>query len=201
MDNFSLADIKAVTDNNENGWGNNGMLWIIILFIVLFGGFGGNGWGNNRSDEVLNTDFAVLERKLDGINNGLCDGFFAMNNAVKDGNYALARDIQTVAANQEKCCCETKQEILTNRYEAEKNTCKLETAIHAEGEATRALLRENEIQNLRDKVSAMELQNAMCGVMRYPTSTAYSAGPWPFACGCGNSCCNDGCGNNNRAFF
>lgn len=192
MDNYSLADIRAVTDHDNNDWGGNGSWWIILLFIVLFGGFGGNGWGNRGNymaePAVLNTDFAVLERKLDGINNGLCDGFFALNNTVKDGNYALARDIQTVAANQAQCCCETKEQILTNRYAAEKNTCDILTAVHNEGEATRALIRDQETQTLRDKVSRLELQEAMCGVIKYPLSATYSMNVPTFNSGCGCGC-------------
>ena len=64
-----------------NGFGNNGdWAWIIILFLIFgngrgFGnGFGGGGVGENY---VLATDFATIERKLDGINNGICDATFA----------------------------------------------------------------------------------------------------------------------------
>jgi hypothetical protein len=38
------------------------------------------------------------------------------------------------------------------KAEAYKNTCEITTAIHAEGEATRALITENTIQALRDKL-------------------------------------------------
>lgn len=70
------------------------------------------------------------------------------------------------------------------------NACDITTAIHAEGEATRALIHTNEIQALRDKVSSLEMDSRFCGVVRYPMSYSYSAGNSPF-CGCG---C--GCGNN-----
>ena len=68
------------------------------------------------------------------------------------------------------------------------NACDITTAIHAEGEATRQLIQTNEIQALRDKVTSLEMDSRFCGVVRYPTSYAYNAGPSPF-CGC-NSCCN-----------
>ena len=44
----------------------------------------------------------------------------------------------------------------------------------------------NEIQNLRDKVSALELGAATSNVVRYPTNTFYSVpSPCFNVCGCG----------------
>mgnify|MGYP003299946643 CR=1 FL=1 len=59
------------TTSNNGGCGNS-MIWIIIL-LFLCGGCGGNGGGfggNGGIGEnyVLATDFATIERKLDGIN-------------------------------------------------------------------------------------------------------------------------------------
>ena len=81
-------------NGNNNGW--NDWSWIIGLALVggLFGGWGGNGFGfgGNRGgyggvadNYVLATDFATIERKLDGVNNGLCDGFYAQNTNMLNG--------------------------------------------------------------------------------------------------------------------
>lgn len=87
----SLADIAAVTGNGRNNdgmWGGDGW-WAIIIFAMIFGwgGFGGNGWGNNgggalqgyatQSDLQRGFDTQSIIGKLDGITNGLCDGFYA----------------------------------------------------------------------------------------------------------------------------
>ena len=40
------------------GWGGDGAWWIIILFLFVFCGWGGNGWGNNAGNSggvVVNT--------------------------------------------------------------------------------------------------------------------------------------------------
>ena len=46
----------------------------------------------------------------------------------------------------------------------------------------------NTIQELRDKVGQLELSQATAGVLRYPTSWSYGAGPFPpfygYGCGC-----------------
>lgn len=86
---YSLSDIAAATGNN-NGFGNNwgGDWWIILLFLFAFNGGWGNGgiFGGGVSDGyVLASDFSNLERKIDTVNTGLCDGFYAMNTGMLNG--------------------------------------------------------------------------------------------------------------------
>lgn len=56
------------------------------------------------------------------------------------------------------CCCEVNRNIDAVRYENSKNTCDIVNAIHAEGEATRGLITQNTIQELRDNLQAAQLQ-------------------------------------------
>ena len=193
MDNYSLADIRAATGADENGWGGGGAWWIIILFLFMFG-MGGGGWGwSNRGNDALTRaemqqgfDTQEITRKLDGLSYGMCDGFYAQNTTMLNGFAGVTsavRDAQ-FAAQQ---CCWTNRNIDSVRYDAQKNTCDITTAIHAEGEATRALIQKNEMQNLRDRLQQMELREAMCGVVRYPMATTYTSGGNPF-CGCNNGC-------------
>jgi hypothetical protein len=83
---------NVVTSNGNCGngmFGNNGdWIWAFLLFALIgnngWGGFGG-GNGGVGSNYVLATDFATIERKLDGVNNGLCDGFYAQNTNMLNG--------------------------------------------------------------------------------------------------------------------
>lgn len=98
--NYSLADIAAATGNGRNNdgmFGGDGSWWIIVLFIFAFFGWGNNGWGNNgngggyaataatQADIQRGFDNSAVISKLDGINSGLCDGFYAMNNGMLTG--------------------------------------------------------------------------------------------------------------------
>ena len=194
MDNYSLADIRAATDADENGWGGGGAWWIIILFLFMFG-MGGGGWGfGNRGSDALTRaemqqgfDTQEITRKLDGINYGICDGFYAQNTTMLNGFAGVTSAVRDAQFAAQQCCCETNRNIDSVRYDAQKNTCDITTAIHAEGEATRALIQKNEMQNLRDRLQQMELREAMCGVVRYPMATTYTSGGNPF-CGCNNGC-------------
>ena len=194
MDNYSLADIRAATGADENGWGGGGAWWIIILFLFMFGmGGGGWGWGNRNNDALTRAemqqgfDTQEITRKLDGINYGICDGFYAQNTTMLNGFAGVTSAVRDAQFAAQQCCCETNRNIDSVRYDAQKNTCDITTAIHAEGEATRALIQKNEMQNLRDRLQQMELREAMCGVVRYPMATTYTSGGNPF-CGCNNGC-------------
>ena len=89
-----FAEGYAVGKDSSNGGGYGGFggygsewIWIIVLFALWQnGGFGGYGnRGGVGENYVLATDFATIERKLDGVNNGLCDGFYAMNTGMLNG--------------------------------------------------------------------------------------------------------------------
>ena len=194
MDNYSLADIRAATGADENGWGGGGAWWIIILFLFMLGmGGGGWGWGNRGNDALTRAemqqgfDTQEITRKLDGLSYGMCDGFYAQNTTMLNGFAGVTSAVRDAQFAAQQCCCETNRNIDAVRYDAQKNTCDITTAIHAEGEATRALIQKNEMQNLRDRLQQMELREAMCGVVRYPMATTYTSGGNPF-CGCNNGC-------------
>ena len=194
MDNYSLADIRAATGADENGWGGGGAWWIIILFLFMFGmGGGGWGWGNRGNDALTRAemqqgfDTQEITRKLDGLSYGMCDGFYAQNTTMLNGFAGVTSAVRDAQFAAQQCCCETNRNIDSVRYDAQKNTCDITTAIHAEGEATRALIQKNEMQNLRDRLQQMELREAMCGVVRYPMATTYTSGGNPFF-GCNNGC-------------
>ena len=192
LDNYSLSDLRAAVDGCNDGLGNGGAWWIIILFLVVF--MGGGFWGNRQGDfgqyataasqqEILfGQQFGQLNDRLTNIGNGICDSTFALNNTIT----TEGRNLSTQLA---QCCCDNRLATANLSAQMNQNTCDIVNAIHAEGESTRALIQTNEIQALRDKVSSLEMDNRMCGVVRYPMGYTYNAGPSPF-CGC-NSCCGN----------
>lgn len=182
---YSLSDIRAAVGDGEMFGGGNSW-WIILLFLFImggggFGGFGGTNGALTRAEMQQGFDTAEITRKLDGMSYGIADSTFALNNTITNEG----RSIQSQLAD---CCCNTRLGIAELSAQNDRNTCTITTAIHAEGEATRALIRENEIQALRDKVQALELGNAMCGVVRYPNQMAYTTNCNPFG---GTGCCNN----------
>lgn len=187
-----MSDLRAAVDGGNDGWGNGGAWWIIILFLFVFmgGGFFGNRQGEfgqyataaSQQEILFGQQFGQLNDRLNNIGNGICDSTFALNNAIT----TEGRNLSTQLA---QCCCDNRLATANLSAQMNQNTCDIVNAIHAEGESTRALIQTNEIQSLRDKVSSLEMDSRMCGVVRYPMGYTYNAGPSPF-CGC-----NSGCGN------
>lgn len=159
MGDYNLSDIRAATEGRDgmDGFGG-GWMWIIVLFLFLFG-FGGGGAfggrGNALTQMELQQGFDTQEitRKLDGLANGLCDGFYAQNTTMLNGFNGLGAQIAESRYAAQNCCCETNRNIDAVRYENAQNTCAITSAIHAEGEQTRALLNAQENQRLRDELA------------------------------------------------
>ncbi len=123
------------------GFGGDGGWWFIILFLALFCGWGGNSFGNNRSNSggvvdgyVLASDFANIERKMDLINGGLCDGFYAVNNSLLTGfgnaelsrcnqQAALMQQLNNMAMQAQECCCENRAAVAQVRYDMASQAC------------------------------------------------------------------------------
>lgn len=180
--NYSLADIAAATGNGRNNdgmFGGDGAWWLIVLFLFVFCGWGNNGWGNNgngggytataatQADIQRGFDNSAVISKLDGINSGLCDGFYAMNNGMLTGFNGINTNIMqtgfgiqqainadTVANMQNtnalqaqlaNCCCETREAIQGVNYNMAQNTCALQNTMN---NSTRDIL-DNQNSNTR----------------------------------------------------
>lgn len=148
-ESMSAADLAAVCGNrnsdNSDMWCGNGAWWIIILLLFGWGrnGFGGFGNGNGGGaveGYTLATDFANIERKLDGINNGICDSTFALNNNINgnfrtlDGaicnlGYQALQNTNAIQTQLASCCCETQQNIERNTNQGILNTNALQQQI------------------------------------------------------------------------
>ena len=191
MDNYSLSDIKAALGGEDGlfGGGGGALLILVILFLFFFMGGGRPGAAENgaltRAEMQAGFDTQEITRKLDGITNGLSDGFYSQNTTMLNGFAGVTAAVKDAQFAAQQCCCETNRNIDSVRYGNEKNTCDIITAIHAEGEATRNMIQQNEIQQLRDRIQRAELHEAMCGVVRYPMQTTYTSGGNPFCGGCG----------------
>ena len=208
IDNYSLSDLAAVTrDNDGNGWGS-GWFLIVVLFLFMFG-FGGNGWNRqgefgqyataaSQQEILYGQQFGQINDRLTNIGNGICNlGYEMQGNIGQLGkevaleqagtNTTIMQTGNSIQSQLASCCCEQRLATANLSAQMDRQTCDITTAIHAEGEATRALMQANEMQALRDKVASLEMDNRMCGVVRYPSGLTYNAGSSPF-CGCNSGC-------------
>lgn len=182
------------------GFGGGGSwVWAFLIFALL--GFGGGGmWGNRgmipnvatSGDIQRGFDTNEITRKLDGINYGICDGFYAQNtnllNGIASVNQNINNEGRAIQTQLAQCCCDTQRAIDGVNYNNAMNTASINANTTAQTQKILDAICQNKIESLQSKVSQLELQNALCGVVRYPNGWTYNAGTSPF--------CNSGCGCN-----
>lgn len=181
-ESLSLADIAAVTknDNCNNGMFGNDWLWFIVLVLFgyngRFGGFGGQGGVDyaTQSDVRAAVDQQTLISKLDNQTYGLADSTYALNNAITSGfhgvdnaicnlGYNVQSGFNSLAHQLSDCCCTTQRAIDGVNYNMATNTCAIQNTINT---STRDIL-ENQNTNTRaildfltqDKIATLTAEN------------------------------------------
>lgn len=153
--------------SGDSGFGGGSAIWAIVLVALLgFGrnGGGGCGGGCEATDAVNN---AELNDRIDNINamaeqratyKETCETHLAVANLGREGvenKYDLSLQLKDMQMANAECCCSTNLNI-------ERTACATNAAIHAEGEATRALITADKIEALRDKLNEYQLRESQC---------------------------------------
>lgn len=226
MGEMTPADMNAVMNGgrqNDSFFGGDGFWGIIVLFFI-FAMFGGGGlWGGNNGLQGALTRGEMA----DGFNTA---EILRNQSDITRDQFGLQRDVLENRFTAQQCCCQTQQNIMQNRYDAalgnaatqreildsRYNTalgfqavqaqnaeccCDIKTAIHAEGEATRALINANTMQELRDNLQAAQLQlgtlsqtnTLLSAINKVPVPAYLTCSPYETTCNpyTGNGC---GCG-------
>lgn len=164
--------VAPANTGNGGGFGLGGeSIWTIVLFLIFaIFGWGGNGWGGSNGNGsgvvdgyVLTSDFANVERKIDSVNDGLCNGFYQQAQLVNGTNMAMAngfgqaelsRSNQQAALMQQlnamqmqaaNCCCENRAAIAQVRYDMASQACDTRNTVNT---AARDII-DNQNQNSR----------------------------------------------------
>lgn len=189
MDNLSVADIAAVTRNNDYcndgmGFGGGWLSWILIFALLGGGGFGFGGRAQAATTDEVAAGFAnsAVLNKLNELTVGQANINQNLGNAICSSTYELASKI-------DNCCCNTQAAVQQVRYDMAVQNGDLKALIHSEGEATRNLMQQNKIESLQQQINALNLQTALCGI---PRTSPYGYGIYAYpAC----SGYNGACGN------
>ena len=206
---LSPADVMAMS--NDGMGGNNAFFWIFALLLLGGLGNGGGLYGGGYRPQYATQDFVQngfnfndLQDQNRDIMNAVTGGTaqavaatqqakYDNINVMKDVQMALSSQIadvktmeQNILGNQNECCCSTKMmiaeqgaglsaQIAQNKYETSMQLAGLEQRLTAKMDG-------NTIQELRDQLQNVQMQQAMAGVVRYPNAWTFSAGNFP--CGC-----------------
>lgn len=213
MDNSGIQPVMPM----GNGLGGDSGLWLFALLILFGMGGNGFGWGNGNNlgyrpataEDVNNGfNFNDLQNQnrdiMNAISGGTAQAVATTNqvyhdtvSALNDKYSELARDIAGLAvgqanvlAKQNECCCNTLRAIDSVKFENAQNTALINATTTAQTQKILDAMAQNKIDALQNRVNQLELQNAVAGVVKYPSSMTYAYNANPF-CGC------SGCGNGN----
>lgn len=187
----SVPLVASVDGGNGNGmFGNDSWIGLIIILALLsgnFGGFGGFGSGNGGVANEVQRGFdnqSVLN-KLNGLENGLCDGFYSQNttmlqgfnglqqtamsgfhgvdNAICNLGYNVQNGFNGISAQLAQCCCDNRAAIADVKYQMATESCDTRRAI---SDNARDII-ENQNSNTRsildflvsDKLSTLQAEN------------------------------------------
>ena len=141
---LSLGYMMGQSEGNNSG-GFGGMfgegLWAIIILAMLgfgggygFGGFGGGGFVNGALTRAeLYDGFAMqnIDSAVRGVQQGICDSTYALNNAITSGFYGVDRSVCDLSHQLSDCCCTTQRNIDSVRYDMATGFCNLGNTIQS----------------------------------------------------------------------
>lgn len=203
---FWIFALLILANGGFGGWGNNNFANAIGYENLATSNEVQRGFDNQNS-------MANQRDILAAVNAGAAQSVAATNQVyhdvvgyVGDKYDELARDIYNVGsgvqqaiANQNECCCSTKMlmselgaginaNIAQSRYDAALNTAAINANTTAQTQKILDAITGNRMADMQQQINALELQNQLATVVRYPSNTFYAV-PSPCfntGCGCGN---------------
>lgn len=178
-DDFAMGYALGQDNNNSRGNGNDwfggGGIWGLLILALLFGwgggglgGFGGLGGGGGngaftRAAVAEGFQYNNIENGIRGIQQGLCDGFYAVNTGLLTGFNGVQGHIANLAAQNASCCCETQR--LVERgfcdvgYAMATNTSNIIQNSHSDTDRVIAKLDAMENARMAEKLDALRSEN------------------------------------------
>ena len=202
MDSTGITPVMPMGGDGFGGLNGFGGIFALLILLGLFsGGFGGIG-GNNGIN-TLNADMqrgfdtqnlqAQTAGILSAVNSGTAQTIAASTQnatnaitAIKDGNSALIREfgnVETaltgVAGQMQNCCCDILRSVDSVNYNGAINTAAINANTTAQTQKILDAIMGNRMADMQNQINQLQLQNAMSGVMKYPSTWAYNAGVFP----------------------
>lgn len=195
--NYSLSDLRAITDSADGISG--GSAWLIILFIFLFGG--GGFWGNraNAAGEVASTAEILSSQRYENLSNRVNqvgDGISSlgysqiqqMDNNTASINGNVVNEGRTTQNMISSYACENQKNVDALRFDMSNYAAQINSNIDAKFAAIEKSNLESRLAEQAQQISQLQLQSAVCGIPRI-NSAAWGTYPYTApscGCNCGN---------------
>lgn len=205
---LTVSDVAALS-NGGFGGGLEGLIYLAVIAAMFGGGFGGFGFGGNASGAAMATGLATQADIQMGFNqqntmaqtrdilaavtSGTAQTIAASTanatnaiTAIKDGNASLIREFGNVenaltalGGKQQECCCAILRGIDSVNYNGAINTAAINANTTEQTQKILDALAANRMADMQNQINQLQLQNAMSGVLRFPTAWTYAGGQFP----------------------
>lgn len=206
---LSVSDVAALSNGGFGGFGGGfeGLIYLAVIAAMFGGGFGFGGFGGGnaaalqgmatQNDVQRGFDNQNLQAQtrdiLAAVTGGTAQTIAASTanaqnaiNAIKDGNAALVREFGTVetaltalGGKQQECCCEILRAVDGVNYNGAINTASINANTTAQIQKVLDAIAGNRMADMQSQINALQLQNAMSGVMRFPSAWTFAGGNFP----------------------
>lgn len=200
MESTGIVPTMPITGGDSFGFGNGG-LWLFAILALMWGGngfFGNNGslgFRQATAEDVNNGfNFNELQNETRDILGAISSDTASTIAAVERVGADITSDIHDVAMNvaatqakQQECCCNILRAVDGVNYNGALNTAAINANTTAQTQRILDAIAQDKAERQQARIQQLEQQIALQGVVRYPSSMTYGAGPSPFcSCGCGN---------------
>ena len=204
---LSIGDVAALSNGGFGGLGDGlgGLIYLAVIFAMFGGGFGFGGFGGNAAaaNMVTQADMQAgfnqqntMDQTRDilaAVTNGTAQTIAASTanatnaiEAIKDGNASLIREFGNVetaltalGGKQQECCCSILRAVDGVNYNSAINTAAINANTTAQVQKVLDAIAGNRIAEMEQKINQLTLQNAMSGVLRFPSAWTYAGGVFP----------------------
>lgn len=208
---MSPADMRAVLDGHDgygygDGFGMGGGWFAWILLFALFGG-NGFGWGGRNGNPVTEADlcnansFSELKNAVGRMNDQQAAIARQTDNAICQIGYQSLQNTNLLERQIADCCCQNQLATQSIKFDMANYAAASNANTIAVGQKILDKLccmelsqKDAMIAQQNQRIGQLELNQALCGVVRYPTATTYATGCNPFFGGFGYGGFNNGCG-------
>lgn len=188
---MSPADMRAVLDGGNDGFGMGGGWFAWILLFALFGGngfgFGGRGNAVTEADLCNANSFNELKNSVGRLNDNQAAIARQTDNAICQIGYQNLQNTNAISSQLADCCCTTQRAIDGVKFDMANYSAATNATITAGVQKVLDKLCADQTAALQARIQSLELQQALCGI---PRTSPYGYGIYAYPACTGYTACN-----------
>lgn len=174
---YDLSDIRAATANDGMFGGNGGIWALLLLFLFAGNGF---GWVGRNGNPVTEADlcnansFSDLKNAVGRLSDSQAAIARQTDNAICQLGYQALQNTNLLERQIADCCCQNQLATQSVKFDMANYAAGTNAAIAEHTQKVLDAISGNRMADMQNQINQLQLQAALCGVIRYPTATTYA---------------------------